>query len=151
MEDADKIADLGRRLRQAGVPADRLAIYRRTLHPEILGRATAWAPDRPVEIFDREHGLDLSTGFAGSPLDRTMTEEEGCALTRRDLARGGWQWAEAVRDEDLSELRLMPLSHAAALAVATHCKEGFSEADLALLDRFASILKKGHGRLTRPI
>jgi adenylate cyclase len=144
--DADKLVELGRQLRLAGVPADRLALYRRTLHPEILGRATAWAPDRPVEIFDRQHGLDLSAGFSGSPLDRTMTEETGCALTRRDLMGGGWRWAEVVQDEELSELRLVPLSRAAALAVGTCSKAGFSESDLALLDRLAAALKKGSGR-----
>jgi adenylate cyclase len=143
--DADKIAELGQKLRQAGVPADRLALYRRTLHPEILGRATAWAPGQPVEIFDRQHGLDLSAGFSGSPLDRTMSEETGCTLSRRDLVCGGWRWAEIIQEE-VAELRLVPLSRAAALAVGTRCTAGFSEAEAALLDRFATELKKGSGR-----
>lgn len=135
--DADKIADLGCRLRESGVPIERLALYRRTLHPELLGRATLWAPGRPVEIFDRQHGLDLSPGFAKSPLDLAMTEGAEQVLTRQQIIRRGWRWAEPLLEGALAELRLRPLSSMAVLAVATSREGGLLSRDLSLLCRLA--------------
>ena len=55
-----------------GLPIDRLTLHLRTLHPEILGRTVAWAPGEAVEIHDREHSIEVSAVFAGSPLRRVM-------------------------------------------------------------------------------
>jgi adenylate cyclase len=128
--DADRIADLGRRLCGASVPADRLALYRRTLHPEILGRATLWMPGRPVEIYDRAHGLDLSGGFCGSPLDRTIGQGSACALDSAELDTAGWGWAAPLRGLGLRILLLRPLRPDAALAIGTCRANGFTKADL---------------------
>jgi adenylate cyclase len=81
LDDAGLIAGLGRRLRAAFLPIDRLTLHLRTLHPEILGRTVAWAPGEAVEIHDREHGIEISAVFAGSPLHRVMETRE--ALTVR--------------------------------------------------------------------
>ena len=144
--DADRVAELGRRLIGAGVPADRLALFRRTLHPAILGRATAWSAARPVEIYDREHGLDLSLGFAGSPLDRAIADGADCSLTGAEIERSSGGWTEALRSLGLSFIRLIPLPRGAALAVGTRCKAGFSDGDEKLIRRFAATLAKGAKR-----
>src|SRR5882672_2767596 len=65
--DADLIVGLGRRLRTAGLPIDRLMLHLRTLHPEIVGRTTAWSPNEVVEVQDRRHGLEAATDFIGNP------------------------------------------------------------------------------------
>lgn len=70
MDEAAFIAGLGRRLRSVGLPIDRLTLHLRTLHPEILGRTVAWAPNEPVEIHDREHGMEMSAGCLDSPVRR---------------------------------------------------------------------------------
>src|ERR1044071_9231812 len=72
LDDAGLIAGLGSRLREAVIPLDRLTLHLRTLHPEIFARTVAWAPNEPVEIHDRAHGVELSAAFAGSPLRRVM-------------------------------------------------------------------------------
>jgi len=133
--DADRIAELGRRLRDASIPADRLALFRRTLHPEILGRATAWAPGRPVEIFDCGHGIDLSVRFAGSPLDEAMADGKPRHVAGQDIDRSAWRWAEPFRGLGLAALLLRPLSAMSALAIATRRVNGFGDKDLVLLDR----------------
>jgi hypothetical protein len=138
--DADRVADLGRRLRAGDVPADRVALFRRTLHPEILGRATTWAPSCPIEIFDREHGWDLSVCFAGSPLDQAMTDGESRTLSRDELERGAWNWADPFRGLRLVILIVIPLPRGAALVVGTRRAAGFAERDLAVLDRIARSL-----------
>jgi len=140
--DADRVADLGRRLAGAGVPADRLALYRRTLHPGVLGRATAWAPNRPVEIFDREHGLDLSLGFAGSPLELALAGGAALTFDPAALERGSAGWGDPLRGLGLKTLLVVPLRQAAALAVGTCRPGGFAEAETALIQRLAGGLAK---------
>src|SRR3546814_8339160 len=48
LDDAGLAAGIGRWLRAAGLPIDHLTLHLRTLHPEILGRTVAWAPNDPV-------------------------------------------------------------------------------------------------------
>src|SRR5271168_5324122 len=80
LDDAGLIASLGRRLRAVGLPIDRLTLHLRTLHPEILGRAVAWSPNEPVEIHDREHGIEGSADYLDSPLHRVMDMDEPLAV-----------------------------------------------------------------------
>jgi adenylate cyclase len=133
--DADHVAALGRRLREAGIAADRLVLFRRSLHPEILGRATAWAPDRPIEIFDRSHGLDLSSGFAGSPLERAMAGGLSQRLQRASFERTDWRWAKPLQGLGLIELVIRPFRQNAGLAAGTRQPEGFAASALDLLER----------------
>lgn len=79
-DEAGLAAGLGRRLRAAGPPPDQLTLHLRTLHPEILGRTIAWAPNEPVEIRDREHGIEDSAGSLDSPARRVMETREPLAL-----------------------------------------------------------------------
>ena len=144
--DADRIAELGCRLAGAAVPVDRLVLYRRTLHPEVLGRATAWAPDRPVEIFDRGHGLELSRGYAGSPLDRAIAEGVACALSGREIDQANWRWADPLRFFGLATILLSPLPRGMALAIGTRREGGFTDAQRALIDRSVENLAKSANR-----
>ena len=140
--DADRIAELGRRLAGAAVPVDRLAFYRRTLHPGVLARATAWAPKCPIEIFDREHGLDLSLGFMGSPLDLVMAGGGALTLDMREIERTAWGWADPFRGSGLRSMLVAPAGPGAALAVATARESGFGEDDLTLIGRLSDGLAK---------
>jgi adenylate cyclase len=144
--DADRVASLGRRLAGAGVPADRLALYRRTLHPEILCRVTAWSPERPIEIFDREHGLDLSLGFPGSPLDHAIADGRPGQLSGQEIDRSVGRWADPLRSLGLYILLLVPIQPGMALAVGSRCRGGFSESDKITIDRFVGGLAKSAKR-----
>ena len=135
--DADRVAGLGRRLAGSHVPVGRLALYRRTLHPGILARATAWAPGRPVEIFDRDHGLDLSLGFVGGPLELAMAGGGALTLGMREVERTAWTWADPFRGSGLRSLLILPAGPGAALAIGTTRNSGFGEADLTLIGRLS--------------
>src|SRR5262249_16636729 len=65
-DDVGLTAELGRRLRAAGIPLDRLTLHLRPLHPELFARTVAWAPNEPVEIRDRKHGIEISPMFLAS-------------------------------------------------------------------------------------
>src|SRR5579864_949350 len=72
LDDKAMIERLGARLRATAPPLDRLTLHLRTLHPQIIGRTLAWAPGEPVEILDREYGVETLAQFAESPLRQVM-------------------------------------------------------------------------------
>ena len=46
------MAGLGARLLAAGLPLHRVALFVRTLHPNVMGRRFLWRPDAAVEVSD---------------------------------------------------------------------------------------------------
>jgi adenylate cyclase len=145
LDDAGLIAGVGRRLRSAGLPIDRLVLHLRTLHPELFARTMSWAPEEPVEIRDREHGIEVSEIFRESPLWRVFATREplrvrpGSAeflpLTRMDVYRGRL----------LEEVVLVPLCSGdgpvSAASFGTRRAEGFTASDHALLERIVPALR----------
>ncbi|WP_218578155.1 adenylate/guanylate cyclase domain-containing protein [Vineibacter terrae] len=145
LDDAGLIAGLGRRLRSAGLPIDRLSLHLRTLHPEIFGRSVAWAPNEPVEVHDREHGLVVAAPFLGSPLRHVMETRE--PLSVRPGADDGTAWTEidVFRGRRLAEIFIVPLCNAdgpvSAAAFCTARAGGFSITARAALERIVPALR----------
>src|SRR6266446_4327592 len=104
VDDAGLIAGLGRQLQAAGLPIDRLAVHLRTLHPEILGRTVAWSPNEPVEVQDRQHGLEVRAEFVGSPIRHVMETLEHLVvrMDRKEQERR-WTHLETYLGRDLVE------------------------------------------------
>jgi adenylate cyclase len=80
LDDAGLLPGLGERLIAIGMPLARTTLHLRTLHPELAGRTVAWALGEPVDVLDRQHGVETSAVFAESPVRHVM---EGA---RRDHA-----------------------------------------------------------------
>ncbi|HVI90489.1 MAG TPA: adenylate/guanylate cyclase domain-containing protein [Dongiaceae bacterium] len=144
-DDAGLIAGLGLRLRKIGLPVDRLALHLRTLHPEILGRTVAWAPNEPVEIRDREHGILATEAFAGSPLRQVMETGEAALIGIDTDNKPGWTQIDIFQDRDLAGYYIVPLNNAdgpvSAVTFCTSLRGGFSESDLAALERLLPALR----------
>jgi adenylate cyclase len=145
LDDAGLAAGVGQRLRAAGLPIDRLALHLRTLHPELFGRSLAWSPDEAVEIHDREHGIEVSPGYAGSPLRRVM---ETCKplIVRADGSNDpAWVHTDLFHGRDLVEFVIVPLRTAdglvSAATFATTRPSGFSSSERAILDRIVPALR----------
>lgn len=147
MDEAAFIAGLGRRLRAAGLPVNRLTLHLRTLHPEILGRTVAWAPNEPVEIHDRDHGLEQSAAFLGGPVRRVMETGVTVLVRPNDPNDPPWPLMDVFAGRGLSELLFVPLNTAdgpvSAAAFGTVRPRGFSAADRAALDRILPALRNG--------
>jgi adenylate cyclase len=139
LDDAGLIAEFGRRLRKAGLPIDRLTLHLRTLHPEIVGRTIAWAPNEPVEIHDREFGVETSSGFVGSRLQEVMETRETAVVRPADTGGGDWTQIDVFRGRQLVEIVLVPLCTSAgpvsAAAFCTARPGGFAVNERAALDR----------------
>ncbi len=145
LDDAGLVAGLGRRLRAAGLPVDRLALHLRTLHPSILGRTVAWAPREPIEIHDREHGVMALPDFADSPLRHVMETGEAVLVRTGSLTDRGWTQMDVFRQRGLTELFVAPLSNAdgpvSAVSFCTAQPQGFLPTHLESLERVLPALR----------
>lgn len=138
-DDAGLIAGLGQRLRAAGLPLDRLTLHMRTLHPDLAGRTLAWAPNEPVEIYDRDRLIINSTLFRESQLRQAMegrdplftqgNEEQARVLRQLDVFKG----------RHLNAFMIQPLQSTgkpvSVLCFSTAKPGGFGLADAAAIDR----------------
>ena len=152
LDDAGLIAGLGRRLRASGLPLDRLTLHLRTLHPEIFGRTVAWAPNEPVEIHDREHGIESSAVFLGSPLRRVTETREPLLIRLNDQGTPVTQPIDVFARRQLVELMIVPLCNAdgpvSVVAFATARRGGFAAAERATLERIVPALRNACERRT---
>lgn len=143
LDDIGLIAELGRRLRQAGLPIDRLALHRRTLHPDILGRSIVWSPNEPVEVHDRAHGMLETASFKGSPLQRVMETGEPILAVAGDHYTA-WLESDFFHGRNIFQHYIVALSSvegpASAVSFCTAHQHGFSISDRAVLDHLRSAL-----------
>jgi adenylate cyclase len=145
LDDAGLIAGLGRRLRAAGPPVDRISLHLRTLHPEFLGRTLAWAPNEPVEIHDREHGIEVSQAFMDSPVAQVLETGQPLVVRRADDDEAAWTKIDIYQGRQLTELVIVPLHNAegpmSAATFGTLRPAGFSATDVTALERIVPALR----------
>jgi adenylate cyclase len=77
------LADLCDRLGQAGIPLWRVAVFVRTLHPEIMGRRFIWQQDVGVTITEGSFDLLERDQFLNSPFVAVIKSGQ---TIRRQLA-----------------------------------------------------------------
>jgi len=145
VDDAGLIAGLGRQLQAAGLPIDRLALHLRTLHPEILGRTVAWSPNEPVEVNDRQHGIEVTANFIGSPIRHVMETLEHLVVRVDGRDVKGWAHLETYLGRDLVELLILPLNNFdGAVSAAGFCTArpgGFAVSERDAIDRIVPALR----------
>jgi adenylate cyclase len=143
LDEAGLIFGLGRRLRALGLPVDRLTLHLMTLHPEIIGRSVAWAPNEPIQIRDREYG-NVSPVFAKSALCKAMSTRQTVVISRDDEA-DQWQQLDTFAGRDLVELMAVPLCNAdgpvSAASFGTKRPGGFTAAERQAIERIMPSLR----------
>jgi adenylate cyclase len=72
---------LCQRLVACGIPLWRVAVFVRTLHPDIMGRRFMWRPDAAVEVSSAPYAVVESDEFRKSPVMHVY--ETGATLRRR--------------------------------------------------------------------
>lgn len=145
LDDAGLVAGLGRKLRAAGLPVDILTLHLRTLHPELFGRSVSWAPGELVEIRDREHGVELSAMFMGSPLRHVMEMREPLVVSFESHDGPAWTQVDVFRGRNLAELMFVPLCNVdgrvSVAGIGTARRDGFAPSERAALDRIVPALR----------
>jgi adenylate cyclase len=144
LDNAGFVAALGPRLRGSGMALDRLSLDLRILHPEIRCCTLAWAPGEPIEIHDREHGIERARGFAKNPVLRVM-EAGQPLMIRLDERVAEWSLLEVFRGRGLVELIMLPLSYAdGSISVSvfgTAQRTGFTDTERSLMKRILPALR----------
>jgi adenylate cyclase len=145
LDGAGLATELGRRLRAIGLPLDHLGLYLRALHPEILGRTIAWTPDGPVQIIDRQHGVELSVAFINNPIRRVFETQKPLVLRVNDWNDAAWTHIDIFEGRQLVEMVILPLRNAGALpsavSFATTRNSGFTAAERAGFARISPALR----------
>ena len=78
---AQVLAQLSERLVACGIPLWRVAVFVRTLHPQVMGRRFIWRPGTEVEISEAPFELLKSADFLKNPIAQVY--ETGRALRRK--------------------------------------------------------------------
>ncbi len=142
IDEAGLVAGLGARLRQIGLPLDRLTLHLMTLHPEILGRTVAWAPSEPVEIHDRDHGIKVE--FASSALVKVMEAREPMVVNAGDRD-APWQHIDVFAGRSLVQLMIAPLCNVdgpvSAAGFGTKRPGGFTMSEIHIIERILPALR----------
>jgi adenylate cyclase len=75
------LAELSERLTACGIPLWRVAVFVRTLHPNVMGRRFLWRPDAEVELTEAPFELLATEYFRDSPIARVY--RTGVAIRRK--------------------------------------------------------------------
>jgi adenylate cyclase len=130
---------LARRLNESGMALSRMAVFVRTLHPNVAGRSFIWSADRDtVEVASAELGIQQSEQFLQSPVRVVFNEH---VEVRRRLADPDCPMDFLIladlRKEATTDFVALPLRflngevHAATFA--TRQTGGFTDAHVAAL------------------
>jgi adenylate cyclase len=145
LDGARLATELGRRLRAIGLPLDHLGLYLRTLHPEIRSRTIAWTPDGPVQIHDRQYGVELSPAFRDNPIRSVLETQKPLVLRVNNWNEATWAHIDIFEGRQLVELVILPLRNADALpsavSFATARNSGFTATERAAFVRIAPALR----------
>ena len=83
MQPQEVLAELCDRLVACGIPLWRVAVFVRTLHPNVMGRRFIWRPGAEVEVSEAPFEVLESTDFRDNPVARVY---ETSHAVRRKLA-----------------------------------------------------------------
>ena len=134
----DFLAELCRRLIAAGLPLHRVAVFVRTLHPNVMGRRFLWKPETGVEVTEAPYDFLATDTYQKSPLPEVI--RTGRPIRRRladpdcprDFVILGELAAGGVTDYLIDPLDFTD-GQVHAVAWTTARAGGFADADLAAL------------------
>ena len=139
--------ELCRRLVEAGVPLWRVAVFVRTLHPNVMARRFIWRPDGPVEIAEAPYSLAEDPAYQASPMADVY--RNGVTIRRR-LADPACPMDYGVlrefREQGMTDYLIVPLTFTDgavhAVSWTTRGPGGFSDAEVAAIERVSRPLAR---------
>jgi len=142
----DVLAELCSRLVASGIELWRVAVFVRTLHPQVMGRRFLWRPDSGVTVVEAPFEILESAEFRDSPFAQVYAS--GVKLRRRlvDDAAADLPMLREFRAEGVTDYLAVPLvftDDAIHLATwTTRRPGGFSDADIAALELIVAPLAR---------
>ena len=133
------LAQLSERLIACGIPLWRVAVYVRTLHPQVMGRRFLWRPGAEVETSDAPFELLETELFRDSPIARVYRTGE---VIRRKIVDpdcpNDFPVLVDLRAEEVTDYLASPLVFSNgdihAVTCTTRQPGGFTNAQIAALE-----------------
>jgi adenylate cyclase len=133
----DLLAELCQRLVAAGLPLHRVAVFVRTLHPNVMGRRFVWRPEAGIEVTEAPYDFLATDIYQKSPVPVLRT---GQALRRRlegPDQRRDFGVLEELAAEGITDYLIHPLDFSDgqvhAVSWTTTRAGGFTDGDLEAL------------------
>ncbi len=127
------------RLLDCGLPLHRVAVFVRTLHPNVIGRRFIWRPGAPVEVSAAPFSILGSDSFRLNPVPKVM--RDAAPIRRRIADPSGpddFPILEELRTKGVTDYLAQPLffTDGATHAVSwtTTQPGGFTDAHIAALE-----------------
>jgi hypothetical protein len=156
LDDPALVSSLGCRLHKAGVRFDRLAFHVGTLHPDVFARILAWAPNEPVEVYERDHPATVAAGFPESPFHQAAILRTKLVARAVDPQFLGRAAGHLLQGRGVGELVAVPFSDRnGRTVIVSFCAaqpNAFNAADHLAIDSVVASLRemdRSH-RLSRP-
>jgi adenylate cyclase len=136
------------RLVECGVRIDRLALFVRPLHPNVAARAFYWRRGAAeIEVNEEDHSFTGSDEQLASPIHLVRTTGREIRRPLEDPATPlEFPVLHELRAQGLTDYLITPLEFVSgethAMSVATRVPGGFSEAELAALERIKPALTR---------
>src|SRR5258707_2113056 len=141
------LAQLSERLVACGIPLWRVAVFVRTLHPQVMGRRFIWRPGTEVEVSEAPFELLESADFLENPIAQVYAT--GRALRRKladpDCALDFPVLSE-LRAEGITDYLALPLVFTDGAIHAVTCTTrqpgGFTDAQMAAIQTIITPLAR---------
>jgi adenylate cyclase len=135
----DVLADLCDRLVRCGLPLHRVAVFVRTLHPDIMGRRFLWRRGESVLVTEADYAMLETETYHRSPVRAVFASAQPIRLRIEDPdCPQDYGIYEELRDEGVSDYLIQPLpftsGEAHAISWTTTRPGGFQAFDLAALE-----------------
>lgn len=156
LDDPGLVSSLGCRLHAAGLGFDRLVFHIGTLHPQVFARIVAWAPNEPVEVYERDHPATVAAGFPESPFNQAAISQRKLVARAVDPQLLGRAAGHLLQNRGVGELVAAPFSDRyGRTVIVSFCKaqpNAFSAADHLAIDSVVSSLQEmgRRHRVSRP-
>lgn len=139
----DVLAELCDRLVAGGLPLHRVAIFVRTLHPNVMGRRFLWRRGQAVQISERPHAMLEEDTYLASPIALVFRGQG--TIRRRPIdpdCPNDFRMIEELRSERVTDYLIQPLvfsnGEIHAVSWTTTRSEGFAEKHIAALEAIVS-------------
>ncbi len=139
MTPQDVLRELCDRLVRCGLPLHRVAIFVRTLHPDIMGRRLVWRPGHAVEIDQGRHDILATDTFRRSPMPYVFQTGQQIRRKLEDPdCPSDFNILDELRSEGVTDYLIQPLPFTSGeihgISWTTTRPGGFRDADLAALE-----------------
>ena len=138
-ESPDVLSDLCGRLKACGLPLWRVALFVRTLHPEIMGRRFLWQDGQGVKVTNAPFGVLEQEDFRQSPVAHVYVTGKGLRIRLDcDPQADEFPIAQELRAEGAIEYIAMPLvfsnGEIHVVTWTTQHAAGFTDEQVAALE-----------------